>query len=140
MLRAAGRTAFVLTVLGDLAKGAVATLLARLLFGELAQLVAGFCAVLGNNWSIFLRSRGGAGVMTTVGTLLVIAPLVVLSVGWLPVLLVYVTRISSIGSLVAAIARDVERLAPNALFVNFTNPEGRICTAFRRHPKRYKRS
>ncbi len=35
--------------------------------------------------------------------------------------------------LVAAIARDVERLAPDALFVNFTNPEGRICTAFRRH-------
>ena len=35
--------------------------------------------------------------------------------------------------LVAAIGRDVERLAPDALFVNFTNPEGRICTAFRRH-------
>jgi alpha-galactosidase len=35
--------------------------------------------------------------------------------------------------LVAAIARDVERLAPDALLVNFTNPEGRICTAFRRH-------
>jgi alpha-galactosidase len=35
--------------------------------------------------------------------------------------------------LVAAIARDVERLAPDALFLNFTNPEGRICTAFRRH-------
>ncbi|HEV3225860.1 MAG TPA: hypothetical protein VGZ52_03475, partial [Acidimicrobiales bacterium] len=35
--------------------------------------------------------------------------------------------------LVAAIARDVERLAPDALLINFTNPEGRICTAFRRH-------
>jgi alpha-galactosidase len=35
--------------------------------------------------------------------------------------------------LVADIARDVERLAPDALLVNFTNPEGRICTAFRRH-------
>ena len=104
VLRAAGRNAFALTVLGDLAKGAVSVLVARVLFGELAQLVAGFCAVLGNNWSIFLRSRGGAGVMTTVGTLLVIAPFVVLTIGWLPILLVYVTRISSIGSLVAAIA------------------------------------
>ena len=35
--------------------------------------------------------------------------------------------------LVVGIARDVERLAPDALLVNFTNPEGRICTAFRRH-------
>ncbi len=35
--------------------------------------------------------------------------------------------------LVAEIARDVEALAPEALLINFTNPEGRICTAFRRH-------
>src|SRR4051812_35602958 len=35
--------------------------------------------------------------------------------------------------LVAGIARDVERLAPDARLINFTNPEGRICTAFRRH-------
>ena len=35
--------------------------------------------------------------------------------------------------LVAGIARDVERRAPSALLINFTNPEGRICTAFRRH-------
>jgi alpha-galactosidase len=35
--------------------------------------------------------------------------------------------------LVASIAHDVERLAPDAMFMNFTNPEGRICTAFRRH-------
>src|SRR5438552_4455659 len=35
--------------------------------------------------------------------------------------------------LVASLARDVEQLAPDALLINFTNPEGRICTAFRRH-------
>ena len=35
--------------------------------------------------------------------------------------------------LVAGIAGDVEALAPDALLINFTNPEGRICTAFRRH-------
>jgi alpha-galactosidase len=35
--------------------------------------------------------------------------------------------------LVAGIAHDVERFAPDATFINFTNPEGRICTAFRRH-------
>ncbi|HEY1741366.1 MAG TPA: hypothetical protein VGI86_21815 [Acidimicrobiia bacterium] len=35
--------------------------------------------------------------------------------------------------LVTGIARDVEALAPDALLINFTNPEGRICTAFRRH-------
>src|SRR5438045_9040877 len=48
VLRAAGRTAFVLTVLGDLANGAAAGVVARGLFGELAHLVPGLCAVLGN--------------------------------------------------------------------------------------------
>ncbi len=32
-----------------------------------------------------------------------------------------------------AVARDVERLCPNALLLNYTNPEGRICLAIRRH-------
>jgi alpha-galactosidase len=31
------------------------------------------------------------------------------------------------------IARDTERLAPGALLLNYTNPEGRICLAIRRH-------
>ncbi len=103
VLRAAGRNAFILTVLGDIAKGAVAVLIARVLFGELAQLVAGFFAVVGNNWSIFLRSRGGAGVMTMTGTLFVIAPLPVLTLGWLPIVLLFITRISSIASLSTAV-------------------------------------
>lgn len=103
VLRAAGGRAFILTVLADIGKGALAVLIARLSFGEIAQLVAGFFAVVGNNWSIFLRSRGGAGVMTTVGTLLVIAPIPTLLFSWFPVLLVRLTRMSSIGSLAAAI-------------------------------------
>ncbi len=32
-----------------------------------------------------------------------------------------------------AIAKDVERLAPNALLLNYTNPENRVCLAIDRH-------
>lgn len=35
--------------------------------------------------------------------------------------------------LVEGIALDVARLAPDAVLLNFTNPEGRVCTAMRRH-------
>jgi len=31
------------------------------------------------------------------------------------------------------VVRDIERLAPNALLLNYTNPEGRVCLAIRRH-------
>ena len=35
--------------------------------------------------------------------------------------------------LMVAVARDIERLCPDALLLNYTNPEGRICLAIRRH-------
>ena len=35
--------------------------------------------------------------------------------------------------LVIDICRDVERLCPEALLINYTNPEGRVCLAIRRH-------
>jgi alpha-galactosidase len=35
--------------------------------------------------------------------------------------------------LVLDIGRDVERLAPRALLLNYTNPENRVCLALRRH-------
>ncbi|MBI5876563.1 MAG: glycerol-3-phosphate acyltransferase [Chloroflexi bacterium] len=112
--RAAGRWPFIATIAGDIAKGALSVLLARLLFGgrsdpllgatlgEIAPLVAGFAALLGNNWSIYLRGRGGAGVMTLSGTMLVLAPIPLLIYAPFPALLVRLTRIASIGSLVAA--------------------------------------
>jgi alpha-galactosidase len=37
--------------------------------------------------------------------------------------------------LVVDICRDVERLCPSALLINYTNPEGRVCLAVRRHTK-----
>jgi len=112
--RAAGRWPFIATIVGDVAKGALAVLLPRLLFGgradplfgatlgEIVPLAAGLGSLLGNNWSIYLRGRGGAGVMNMGGTLLAMAPIPLLIYVPLPVLLVRVTRIASIGSLVAA--------------------------------------
>ena len=61
ILRAAGKEAALLTVIGDLLKGALAVLVARTLVGtDSAVVMAGLAAVLGHNRSIFLRFRGGA--------------------------------------------------------------------------------
>lgn len=35
--------------------------------------------------------------------------------------------------LMVAVARDIERFASDALLLNYTNPEGRVCLAIRRH-------
>lgn len=49
---------------------------------ELA-VMAGIGAVIGHNWSVFLRGRGGRGLATSVGAVLAVAPaLLVWTAGW----------------------------------------------------------
>jgi len=59
----------------DIAKGSAAVLVAHWFGLPLAWiLVAGFAAVVGHNWPLFLGFRGGKGAATTVGVLLALAP------------------------------------------------------------------
>src|SRR3712207_8858731 len=72
-LRALGRKWAALVVAGDLAKGAVPVLVARLATGgdTVTEVLVAAAAVAGAVRSIFLRFSGGRGVGTGVGTMLV---------------------------------------------------------------------
>jgi len=60
----------------DIAKGLFAVFIAKWLgLSLLWVLVAGFAAVAGHNWPIFLGFRGGRGGATTIGVFLAIVPL-----------------------------------------------------------------
>lgn len=70
-----GRRCAVATVVLDISKGAVPVLIARWLgLGLLAQVVGGWAAVAGHNWSIYLRFTGGRGAGTGLGALAALAP------------------------------------------------------------------
>ena len=59
----------------DIAKGLLAVFIARWLGLSLAWvLVAGFVAVVGHNWPIFLGFKGGRGGATAIGVFLAIVP------------------------------------------------------------------
>jgi len=105
-LRALGRKWAVIVVAGDLAKGALPVLLARILTNgdPVAEVLAGGAAVVGSSRSIFLRLGGGRGVGTGVGTLLVIQPLVVAFVAPVFVIVILVTKYVSLGSLLGSAA------------------------------------
>ena len=73
-MRAAGPVVGGLTAISDVLKGACAIWLAQWLFADRlgaalpwAEIAAGVLAVVGHNWSIFLRFRGGAGTGPNVG-------------------------------------------------------------------------
>jgi glycerol-3-phosphate acyltransferase PlsY len=82
VLRTAGKKAAAVSIGCDVLKGAVAVLLGRWLAGtELAVALAGFAAVLGHNYSIFIGFRGGAGTGTSMGAYFFMAPWPTLIVG-----------------------------------------------------------
>jgi len=104
-LRALGRRWAALVVLGDLAKGAIPVLLARIVTGDPAmEVLTGLAAVIGASRSIFLGFGGGRGVGTGVGTMLVIQPLAVLIAAPVFLVVILVTRYVSLGSLLGSAA------------------------------------
>ena len=89
------------TVLLDGGKGAVAVLIAWLLFGVTASLFAGFGALLGHLFPVWLRFKGGKGMATTLGVLLAVKfPLgVIACLAWL--VAAFLFRISSLAALLS---------------------------------------
>jgi acyl phosphate:glycerol-3-phosphate acyltransferase len=88
----------------DLAKGAVAVLAGSAIGPEpWAGALAGVAAVIGHVWSVFIGFRGGRGVATGGGAMLVLAPLAVLAAAVELVAIVAATRLVSLGSISASI-------------------------------------
>lgn len=95
------------TLLLDLAKGLVAVVVARALWGEALTEQAAIGAFVGHCFPVWLMFRGGKGVATTAGICFGLAwPIgAVYAVVWLGVLAV--TRISSLAGMSAAVAAPV---------------------------------
>jgi acyl phosphate:glycerol-3-phosphate acyltransferase len=104
-LRALGRKWAAVVVVGDLLKGALPVLLARIVTGDPGvEVLCGGAAVVGAIWSIFAGFRSGRGVGTGVGTMLMIQPLAVLLAAPVFVVVILLTRYVSLGSLLASAA------------------------------------
>lgn len=102
--RAAGPTAGILTAVIDTLKGALAVAIVQSGFPNvpLAAALAAVAAIAGHNWSLFLRFKGGAGTMTNLGNLLILAPLIFVLSGLFGLVTLYLSRMSSVASLVVS--------------------------------------
>lgn len=112
-MRVLGKPLGIAVLLADAAKGAIAcafipVFAARItghaLAGDWPVIAAGVAAILGHNFTCWLRFKGGKGIATSAGVLLVLMPkaLGVCLTIWLIVLAL--RRIVSLASIVAAVA------------------------------------
>jgi len=108
--RALGKKWQLIVLVLDALKGYLAVLFANIIFKNnghytsFSPLLAGTCAILGHNWTIFLKFKGGKGVATTAG---VIAALT--TYGFFAGLFTYLivtktTKYVSLGSMLGAIS------------------------------------
>lgn len=108
-LRTLGAKAGAITLLGDALKAVIPILLVRLVFfqkydyTELLALYTGLGVVIGHNYPVWLKFKGGKGIAATGGAMAAFDPLIVPIALPFFILIVAVTRYVSLGSLFVAV-------------------------------------
>ena len=69
---------------------------------EIFAIISGIAAILGHNYTCFLKFKGGKGIATTAGVLIALAPVAFLIVLAIFLLVVFTTRYVSLGAVAAA--------------------------------------
>ena len=108
VLRTGRKTVAALTLLGDMAKGWLAVYLAHHFapqygLGSATIAAVALAVILGHSYSLFLGFHGGKGVATTGGVLLALNMWMGFSVLATWLVIAFITRISSLAALVAAV-------------------------------------
>lgn len=125
VMRVLGWKYGVLVIFLDALKGAIAVvIIARLFYGPLpfenvspfddftlVQIIAGISAVIGHVWTVFARFKGGKGIATALGMLLMLITIDMLIAVGIFTVVVLISRYVSLGSIIAAIS------VPSTLFI-----------------------
>lgn len=112
VLRAVGTGPAIIVALMDPLKGFLATLLPQLMgLSHWVAAATALATVLGNNFNLFLRLRGGKGIATSLGAFLAINPLVTLLAAVLGLATMALGRLVSLGSLVGMLSAPLFLIA-----------------------------
>jgi len=106
--RILGSSSALLVLGGDMGKGALSVCLGVLLapFAHMSPQVmggmAGIASIIGHNWPVFLKFKGGKGVAISAGVFLTLTPFPLMLSALVMALVVGFTRYVSLGSITAA--------------------------------------
>ncbi len=103
VLRTGRKDLALATLLLDAGKGAIAFAISFWLFNQsyTLSLIVGFAAVVGHNYSIWLKFKGGKGVATSLGLYVVAAPIIAAITIVIWFIVARITRISSLAAMTA---------------------------------------
>ncbi len=118
-LRVLGKKAGAVVLIADFVKGIVAVLLAGMLStGQYAQVIGAIAVILGHNWPVLLKFRGGKGIATICGVFAVLAPISLAIAVGIALMLIFFTRMVSLGSIVGLLVNVVVLFVMNGLETN----------------------
>lgn len=98
-LRVFGARIAIATLILDLLKGVLAVYIGYKLAGDIGGMAAGLFVVIGHNWPVFLKFKGGKGVATSIGVALMITPISTLAAIVIGLLIIAKTKYVSLGAL-----------------------------------------
>ena len=117
VLRVLGIRAGFLTMALDIVKAFVPVLLAKFIIGDSILNIAGFplnwqwgqvitalMVMVGHNWSVYIKFRGGKGVATYFGSLFAIFPWAALLGGAILIVTVLLSKYMSLGSILSSLS------------------------------------
>lgn len=123
MLRTMGKKYAIITLIIDILKGVVSILLAKLAINFGAPLyctyIAGVCAVLGHNFPVFFGFKGGKGVATSLGVVLLLDWKIGLFTLVIAIAIMAITKYVSLGSIMAAVIFMVAQIIMMAINKSF---------------------
>ena len=103
VLRNLGWLPSVLTLVGDCLKSFIAAQLGRYLAGDVGLLIGGTAAILGHDFPVFFKFKGGKGIAASLGMILTINPWLGISLTAVVVLIAALTGYVSLGSITVSV-------------------------------------
>lgn len=130
ILRNYGKKMALFTAIGDFGKGVVAVALGRMIFNIAdissfdAGYIAGLFVIIGHLFPVYFGFKGGKGVLTSLGVVMMLNPLVFLIIVLLLVPFVLVVKIVSLAALIGyalfpLVTLLIDYLAGNPLLFDF---------------------
>lgn len=107
VVRTLGLKVGVIAFVGDFIKGVLPTVLGVLLLGETGSIIGGAMSVIGHCYPVWLGFKGGKGVATSAGVLVVLMPLIFFTLLAGQFIIIALTRYMSLASIISALMLPV---------------------------------